>query len=148
MRVLVVDDEADLAHAVAKGLRREGYAVDVAGNGRDAVDILAYTDYDLVCLDLTMPGTDGLEVCRMIRARPGPQPRVLMLTARDSVSDRVGGLDAGADDYLVKPFAFPELSARVRTLLRRDTLHHQALLHVGSLELDTARRRACRQCAA
>ena len=144
MRVLVVDDEADLAHAVAKGLRREGYAVDVAGNGRDALDILTYTDYDLVCLDLTMPGTDGLEVCRMIRARPGPQPRVLMLTARDSVSDRVGGLDAGADDYLVKPFAFPELSARVRTLLRRDTLHHQALLHVGSLELDTARRRACR----
>ena len=140
MRVLVVDDEVDLANAVAKGLRREGYAVDVAGSGRDALDALGYTEYDLICLDLTMPGIDGIEVCRQVRAKEGPQPRVLMLTARDSVGDRVAGLDIGADDYLVKPFAFPELAARVRTLLRRDTPHHSAVLQVGPLLLDSARR--------
>ncbi|MFN0026500.1 MAG: response regulator transcription factor [Acidimicrobiales bacterium] len=139
MRLLVVDDEVDLAQAVAKGLRREGYAVDVATDGADALDTLAYTDYDLVCLDLTLPGVDGVEICRQIRARSGPQPRVLMLTARDGVADRVRGLDVGADDYLVKPFAFPELAARIRTLLRRDSPHHQALLDVGPLHMDTAR---------
>lgn len=144
MRLLVVDDEVDLARALAKGLRREGYAVDVAANGSEALDILDYTDYDLVCLDLSMPGMDGLEVCRELRARGGAQPRVLMLTARDSVADRVSGLDVGADDYLVKPFAFPELAARVRTLLRRDSPHHQALLEVGELRMDTARHRARR----
>ncbi|MEZ5262826.1 MAG: response regulator transcription factor [Acidimicrobiales bacterium] len=142
MRVLVVDDEVDLANAVAKGLRREGYAVDVAGSGQEALDALGFTDYDLVCLDLTMPGIDGIEVCRQVRAGEGTQPRVLMLTARDSVNDRVTGLDVGADDYLVKPFAFPELAARVRTLLRRDTPHTTALLRVGPLELDAARRAA------
>ncbi len=144
MRVLVVDDEVDLANAVAKGLRREGYAVDVAVSGREALESLAYTDYDLICLDLTMPEVDGLDVCRHLRAKDGPQPRVLMLTARDSVADRVVGLDVGADDYLVKPFAFPELSARVRVLLRRDTPHHSAVLKVGPLELDAARRTAQR----
>ncbi|MCB1014872.1 MAG: response regulator, partial [Acidimicrobiales bacterium] len=107
MRVLVVDDEADLTEAVATGLRRDGYAVDTAFGGREALDKVAVNAYDLVCLDLTMPDLDGLEVCRWIKGPdgPDPSPRVLMLTARDSLTDRVAGLDEGADDYLVKPFA-------------------------------------------
>ncbi len=144
MRLLVVDDEVDLADAVARGLRRGGYAVDVAYSGDDALDALAHTDYDLVCLDLTMPGTDGIEVCRRIRAERGAEPRVLMLTARDAIEDRVTGLDVGADDYLVKPFAFPELAARVRVLLRRDSGQTDAVLRVGPLRLDTARHEAHR----
>ena len=144
MRLLVVDDENDLAQAVAKGLRREGYAVDVVASGQEALDAVAITDYDLVCLDLTMPGIDGLDVCREIRLMERVQPRVLMLTARDSIGDRVSGLDVGADDYLVKPFAFAELSARVRTLLRRDSSHTSSLLRVGPLQLDAARHEARR----
>jgi DNA-binding response OmpR family regulator len=146
MRLLVVEDEADLADAVARGLRRDGYAVDVAFDGESALEKLAVNDYDLVCLDVTMPGIDGLEVCRRIRADASqqPQPRVLMLTARDSLEDRVAGLDDGADDYLVKPYAFPELLARVRSLLRRDAGSTTAVLHVGDLELDTARHEASR----
>ena len=141
MRILVVDDEPDLAEAVARGLRRDGYAVDVAPSGADALDRLRVNEYDLVCLDVTMPGIDGREVCRQIRAdaRVDPAPRVLMLTARDSLEDRVAGLDDGADDYLIKPFAFPELLARVRSLLRRDAGTTTAVLQVGELELDTAR---------
>lgn len=146
MRVLVVDDEADLTEAVARGLRREGYAVDVAFDGDEALEKVSVNDYDLVCLDITMPVTDGREVCRQIRSGivPGAQPRVLMLTARDSLDDRVAGLDDGADDYLVKPFAFAELSARVRTLLRRDAGRSTALLEVADLKLDTARHEARR----
>ena len=141
MRILVVDDEPDLAEAVARGLRRDGYAVDMAGSGQEALEKLGINDYDLVCLDVTMPGVDGREVCRQIRAdtRLQPPPRVLMLTARDSLEDRVAGLDDGADDYLVKPFAFPELLARVRSLLRRDAGTTTAVLRVGELELDAAR---------
>src|SRR5207248_7777290 len=103
VRVLVVEDENDLADAVATGLRREGYAVDVAYDGEEALEKLAYTEYDLVCLDLTLPKTDGIEVCRHIRdgATASTGARVLMLTARDGLTDRVGGLDEGADDYLV-----------------------------------------------
>jgi len=144
MRLLVVDDETDLANAVAKGLRREGYAVDVAGSGEEALLAIDTTEYDLVCLDLSMPGVDGIEVCRTIRTAGGHQPRVLMLTARDSIDDRVGGLDVGADDYLVKPFAFAELAARVRVLLRRDSPQRSAVLRVGPLELDDARHEARR----
>jgi DNA-binding response OmpR family regulator len=144
MRLLVIDDEADLADAVARGLRREGYAVDVAYSGDEALDRLGYTDYDLLLLDLTMPGTDGREVCRIVRRERGAATRVLMLTARDSTEDRVAGLDDGADDYLVKPFAFPELAARVRALLRRDTAHATAELAVGDILLDTARHEARR----
>jgi len=147
MRILVVDDEPDLADAVARGLRREGYAVDLAYMGDEALDKLAVNEYDLVCLDLTMAGTDGREVCRAIRrGEAGPsQPRVLMLTARDSIEDRVAGLDDGADDYLVKPFAFAELAARIRTLLRRDSAGADSVLRVGDLELDTARHLASRR---
>jgi DNA-binding response OmpR family regulator len=144
MRLLVVDDEVDLADAVARGLRREGYAVDTVYSGDEALNRLSFTEYDLICLDLTMPGVDGREVCRRIRQEQGAAPRVLMLTARDAIEDRVGGLDDGADDYLVKPFAFPELSARIRLLLRRDTTHHDAVLRVGPLRLDTARHEAFR----
>jgi DNA-binding response OmpR family regulator len=141
MRVLVVEDEVDLAQAVATGLRREGYAVDIANDGYEALEKLGYTQYDLVCLDLTLPRVDGTEVCRKIRSgeTASTGARVLMLTARDAVSDRVKGLDEGADDYLVKPYAFAELTARVRTLLRRDAGRSGAVLHVGELTLDTAR---------
>lgn len=146
MRLLVVDDEVDLTEAIARGLRREGYAVDVAFDGVEALDKVLVNAYDLVCLDITMPGTDGREVCRQIRAADGPgeQPRVLMLTARDSLDDRVAGLDDGADDYLVKPFAFAELSARIRTLLRRDASRSTSVLEVADVRLDTARHEATR----
>ena len=146
MRILVVDDEADLAEAVARGLRREGYAVDVAGDGAEALDKIRLNTYDLVCLDLTMPVVDGREVCRTVRADRSlvPQPRVIMLTARDSLDDRVAGLDDGADDYLVKPFHFPELAARIRSLLRRDTSAAGSVHVVGDLTLDEARHEAAR----
>ena len=140
MRILVVDDEVELAEAVARGLRREGYAVDAANDGSEALSKALINGYDLVCLDITMPGMDGREVCHAIRgASLEAQPRILMLTARDSLDDRVAGLDDGADDYLVKPFAFPELLARVRSLLRRDTTVSTSILQVGELVLDDAR---------
>jgi DNA-binding response OmpR family regulator len=146
MRVLVVDDEVELTEAIARGLRRDGYAVDMAFDGAEALEKLAINEYDLVCLDLTMPGVGGREVCRRIRTDElaGPPPRVLMLTARDALEDRVAGLDDGADDYLVKPFAFPELLARVRSLLRRDAGTSTAQLVVADLDLDTARHAAHR----
>ncbi len=151
MRLLVIEDEADLAEAVARGLRREGYAVDVAHGGVEAIDQLAVHAYDLVCLDVGLPDVDGFDVCARLRDGEewlpdpdAPPPRVLMLTARDTTEDRVAGLDTGADDYLVKPFAFAELSARVRSLLRRDAGRSGALLVVDDLELDTARAEARR----
>jgi DNA-binding response OmpR family regulator len=141
VRILVVDDEIDLADAIAAALRREGYAVDVANDGNGALDRLMINEYDLVSLDLTLPDLDGREVCRLIRTddRFDPSTRVLMVTARDGIDDRVSGLDDGADDYLIKPFALQELSARVRSLLRRETSGDDAILNVGDLRLDTAR---------
>jgi DNA-binding response OmpR family regulator len=145
MRVLVVEDEADLADAVARGLRREGYAVDVAYDGDEALDKAAVNAYDVVCLDLNLPRVDGIEVVRRLRAdQQREPPRVLMLTARDRTRDRVVGLDEGADDYLVKPFDFDELKARVRALLRRDAGRSGALLRAGDIELDAARHEARR----
>lgn len=146
VRILVVDDEADLLRALARGLRREGYAVDTATDGDEALAKASWTPYDLICLDLTMPGIDGLEVCAQLRNDPpeGVAPRVLMLTARDTLEDRIRGLDVGADDYLVKPFAFDELSARIRSLLRRDPGRSGAILQVGDIEVDTARHKAFR----
>ena len=141
MRLLVVDDEPELATAIATSLRQQGYAVDVANDGQSALDRLAVNEYDLVTLDLNLPDIDGREVCRIVRTddRFDPSTRILMVTGRDSIDDRVSGLDDGADDYLVKPFALQELSARVRTLLRRETSGQDALLTVGGLVMDTAR---------
>jgi DNA-binding response OmpR family regulator len=145
VRLLVVEDEPDLADAIASGLRRAGYAVDVSYDGDDALEKSAVNDYDLLLLDLNLPGTNGLEVCRAIRRASAERgPRILMLTARDRIDDRVTGLDAGADDYLVKPFEFDELRARVRALLRRDAGKSGASLKVGDIELDDARHRAVR----
>jgi DNA-binding response OmpR family regulator len=140
MRILVVEDEDDLADAVAVGLRREGYAVDVAGDGRSALDRLGVNAYDMVCLDLNLPDLDGLEICRHVVHGGGEStPRVLVLSARDGVDDRISGLDHGADDYLVKPFALGELTARVRALLRRETNGTGAVVRWGDIELDAAR---------
>ncbi len=146
MRVLVVEDERDLADAIAGGLRREGYAVDLAHAGDEALVKARVYPYDLICLDLSLPGTGGREVCRTIRAEEradgAPQPRILMLTAHGTVDDRISGLDDGADDYLVKPFELGELAARARALLRRPGDAGPPPLRVGSLELDPARHEA------
>jgi DNA-binding response OmpR family regulator len=146
MRVLVVEDEQDLADAIAAGLRREGYAVDLAHAGDEALLKARVYPYDLICLDLNLPELGGREVCRAIRAEPrsdgAPQPRILMLTARAGVDDRIVGLDDGADDYLVKPFELGELTARARALLRRNGDGGPPPLQVGSLELDPARHEA------
>lgn len=145
MRLLIVEDETDLADAIARGLRREGYAVDVAYDGETALEKASVNEYDLLCLDLNLPGVDGIDVIRHLRRDGGGQtaPRVIMLTARDRVTDRVVGLDEGADDYLIKPFDFAELTARVRALLRRDPGGSGAVLQVGRFRLDTARHEAC-----
>ena len=141
MRVLVVEDEPDLREAVRKALRRDGYAVDEAADGHAAVGMCLRVPYDLVVLDLTLPGMDGLDVCEAIRSGER-SPLVLMLTARDGIKDRVAGLDAGADDYLVKPFDLRELLARLRALARRDSPGRARQLEVGALRLDPAARRA------
>lgn len=143
MRLLVVEDEPDLAEALGRGLRRDGHAVDIALNVYDADFKLRTAGYDLVCLDWNLPDGSGLDLCRNLVAGNIPtfeekRPSILMLTARDDVADRVAGLDSGADDYLVKPFAFAELSARVRTLLRREVAA-SPVLSVGSLHMNPAR---------
>ena len=142
MRILVVEDEPDLASALAAGLRREGYAVDIAGDGSSAIERFEYTPYDLMLLDLNLPDMDGMEVCATVRSAAVPQPRILMLTARDGLDARVGGLDEGADDYLVKPFDLPELLARIRALLRRDARARGAVISVGPLLIDAAKHEA------
>jgi DNA-binding response OmpR family regulator len=149
MRILVVEDEQDLADAIAKGLRREGYAVDVAYDGDSALDKALVNGYDVLCLDVNLPGCNGRALARRVHeeyaSRDGePAPRILMLSALGELEDRVAGLDEGADDYLVKPFAFAELAARVRALLRRDAGRSGAVLRVGSLELDGSRHAATR----
>ncbi|HEY6634733.1 MAG TPA: response regulator transcription factor [Acidimicrobiia bacterium] len=143
MRLLVVEDEPDLADVVARGLRRDGHAVDVASRVSEAEIKLRSAGYDLAILDWNLPDGSGLQLCRDLVSGDlptleGDRPRILMLTARDDVEDRVAGLDSGADDYLVKPFAFAELSARVRALIRRDT-DSDPVLSVGPLVLDPAR---------
>jgi two-component system OmpR family response regulator len=138
MRVLVVEDEVKMASLLRRGLEREGYAVDVAGNGVDAIWLATENDYDAIVLDVRIPPPDGFEVCRTLRARERWAP-VLLLTARDAVEDRVAGLDAGADDYLPKPFSFAELAARLRALVRRAAQERPTVLQVGGLRLDPAR---------
>ncbi|MEO5895450.1 MAG: response regulator transcription factor [Vicinamibacterales bacterium] len=138
MRILVVEDDRKVANFIQSGLQQEGYAVDVMNEGSDAGERAAMIDYDAVILDLMLPGRSGLQVLREIRARK-PQLPVLILTAKDSLEDRVTGLDAGGDDYMVKPFALAELGARLRALLRRG-LPQQTVLRVADLQMDTARR--------
>ncbi|MCZ7422745.1 MULTISPECIES: response regulator transcription factor [unclassified Micromonospora] len=149
MRLLVVEDEEDLAGALRVGLARAGYAVDLAADAAQAYDLLLVNAYDLMLLDVNLPDGDGFAVCRAIRSGAvevagGRDLRVLMLTARGGLGDRVRGLDEGADDYLVKPFALAELLARVRALLRRDTGGTGVVLTVGALTLDVARQEARR----
>ena len=147
MRLLVVEDEEDLAEGLRVGLTRTGYAVDVAGDAAEAYDRLTVNEYDLMLLDINLPDGDGFSLCRSLRTgelvTPGEGDlRVLMLTARGGLDDRVRGLDEGADDYLVKPFALAELQARIRALLRRDTAGTTAVLTVGPLQLDAAKHAA------
>ena len=143
MRLLLVEDDVSLSAVVERGLREDGYAVDTAATVLDARFQLEVNDYDLVVLDLGLPDGSGLDLCREIRAGGRNLP-VLMLTARDGLSDKVSGLDAGADDYLTKPFDYPELTARIRAMLRRPAEAHQPILEVGDVRLDPASRVAWR----
>ncbi len=143
MRLLVVEDEAKMAKLLERGLREEGHAVDVTGRGEDVLWMARAAPYDAIVLDVMLPGGDGFSVCRELRRNEIWTP-VLLLTARDAVDDRVVGLDAGADDYLVKPFAFSELLARLRALRRRTPVERPAVLEVGDLRLDPAEHRAWR----
>src|SRR3954470_1703379 len=143
MRLLLVEDDEKLARAVVRGLRHEGYAVDVSHDGDAALLQAAVWDYDAIVLDVMLPRTDGLAVCATLRER-GCWAPVLMVTARDQVPDRVRGLDAGADDYLAKPFAFVELLARLRALLRRAPPERPARLEVGALVVAPATRAVTR----
>jgi two-component system copper resistance phosphate regulon response regulator CusR len=136
MRVLLVEDEPRMASLVARGLREQSYAVDIASDGEEALYLAAITSYDVILLDLMLPTIDGYEVCRELRKQPTSVP-ILMLTARDAVEDRVLGLDNGADDYLSKPFDFKELLARVRAVLRRAKEVRPPSLAVADLVLDT-----------
>lgn len=143
MRLLIVEDEPKVARFVERGLREEHYAVDVAANGEEGLDLALVHDYDLVILDVMLPKKDGFEVLEALRTAKRPC-KVLMLTARDSVKDRVRGLDGGADDYLVKPFAFAELLARVRALLRRSGGTEVTTLSFADLVLDVKARKVTR----
>ena len=143
MRVLVVEDEPKLAAALKRGLENEAYAVDLAADGEEGLGLAELEAYDLLLLDLMLPKLDGVELCRRLRAQ-GRQMPILMLTARDAVEHRVTGLDSGADDYLVKPFAFPELLARVRALVRRSGPSKDPVLRVADLEIDTVSRQVRR----
>lgn len=143
MRILLVEDDRTLADVLAKGLREHAYAIDVAGDGDAAVYQAAVNPYDAIVLDVMLPKRDGFAVCREIRRRGLAVP-ILMLTARDTVADRITGLDTGADDYLSKPFEFGELLARLRALLRRGPAVRSPLLRVADLEIDTHGQRASR----
>lgn len=141
MRLLVVEDESRLALLLKRGLEEQGYSVDVTGDGAEALRLATETDYDAIVLDGMLPSLDGLEVTRRLRA-DGRWAPVLLLTARDGIDDRVRGLGAGADDYLVKPFSFAELAARLRALVRRGRAERPVVLEVGDLRLDPAHRQA------
>src|SRR2546428_3696410 len=144
LRILVVEDEGKVARALQEGLEREEYTVVVARTGEEGFYVVSAEEFDLVILDLMLPGRDGLQVLSTLRKR-GLMTPVLILTARDAIEDRVEGLDKGADDYLVKPFAFPELLARVRALLRRGRIEQAPQLKVADLEMDVVSRKARRR---
>jgi two-component system copper resistance phosphate regulon response regulator CusR len=143
MRILLVEDDPGIARFVAKGLREQSLAVDVSGDGDEALYKAAINDYDAIILDVMIPGRDGFSVCRELRATGSVVP-VIMLTARDTVQDRITGLDIGADDYLTKPFAVTELLARLRALMRRGHVVRPATIQLGDLVLDTRAQRATR----
>ena len=143
MRILLVEDDRKAARLLTRGLQEEGFVVDVASTGEEGEERATVNDYDVIVLDWLLPGKDGLAVCRALRASGNSIP-ILMLTARDSVTDRVSGLRTGADDYLTKPFAFAELLARVRALLRRSRVAQPSVLRVADLTLDPATRRVTR----
>jgi two-component system OmpR family response regulator len=143
VRILVVEDELKMASLLRRGLTEEGHAVDVARTGDDALWMAAAAEFDAIVLDVMLPGVDGIEVCRRIR-ESGVWAPVLMLTARDAIEDRVAGLDAGADDYLPKPFSFAELLARLRALSRRGSTERPVVLEVDDLRLDPSTRRVWR----
>lgn len=143
MRVLIVEDEVKMAGLIRRGLTEDGFVADVASSGEDALWMAGSTPFDAIVLDVMLPGIDGFETCRRLRA-DGVWTPVLMLTARDSVADRIAGLDGGADDYLTKPFSLAELGARLRALTRRGATERPAVLTVGSLRLDPATRRVWR----
>lgn len=138
LSLLIVEDNAALAHNLAEGLERQGHRADFAANGRHGLQLALGNNYDVIVLDLALPLMDGLEVCRRLRAEAGKRIPVLMLTARDSLQDKLAGFDSGADDYLVKPFALEELLARCAALAQRHSLHQPAALSVGSLTVDRA----------
>ena len=139
MRILVVEDEQAISAFVVQGLTEAGYAVDLAADASECLHWAAIAEYDVIVLDVMLPDQDGLTVCAELRRR-GLRAPVLMVTARDAVDDRVAGLDSGADDYLIKPFAFAELLARIRALLRREPAFKGTVLQVADLEMDTAQR--------
>ncbi len=143
MRVLVIEDDRKAARVLSKGLHEEGFVVDVAATGEEGEEQAMVNEYDAIVLDWLLPGKDGIAVCRALRAQ-GVSTPILMLTARDSLADRVSGLGTGADDYLTKPFAFAELLARIRALLRRSRAVRPAVLKVADLTLDPATRRVMR----
>lgn len=143
MRILLVEDEPRMANVIAKGLREHSYAVDVAPDGAAGLYQTSINDYDVIILDVLLPGLDGYEVCRELRQRGNTTP-VLMLTARAAVDDRIAGFDAGADDYLTKPFSFRELLARIRALLRRDLQLRPDVLEIEDLVVDSASHRVSR----
>lgn len=140
MRLLIIEDEADILRAVSRGLRKCGYAVDTAEDGLDGLELCALNQYDLIILDLNLPGMDGMEVLKKLREED-PETKVLILSARYSVEDKVLGLDEGANDYLVKPFHFAELEARVRALLSRRFSREPKLLTCGDLSMDIVTRK-------
>jgi len=143
MRVLIVEDHVKMAALIQRGLRKEAMAVDVTANGEDALWMAAATEYDAIILDVMLPGLDGFAVCRQLREK-GVWAPIMMLTARDAVRDRVAGLDSGADDYLIKPFSYAELLARLRALVRRGPVERPAELRIGDLRLDPAGRKVWR----
>ncbi|MDX6652879.1 MAG: two-component system, OmpR family, response regulator [Solirubrobacterales bacterium] len=143
MRVLIVEDEAKMAQLLRRAMREEGMPADLAERGEDALALAAETDYDVIVLDVLLPGIDGFETCRRLR-RDGVRSPVLLLTALDGVEDRVAGLDGGADDYVTKPFSVAELLARIRALGRRGPIERAPMLEVGDLRLDAGNRRAQR----
>jgi two-component system copper resistance phosphate regulon response regulator CusR len=143
MRILLVEDEPRMANVIAKGLREQSYAVDLAADGEEALYQTSINDYDLILLDVLLPRRDGFEVCRELRARRDSTP-ILMLTARATIDDRVTGFDAGADDYLTKPFSFRELSARVRALMRRNAQLRPDVFQLDDLIVDSASHRVSR----